>query len=188
MKSRRAFRQIARALPSRLIVVERNDPRLGYYGTSAFFVQPDTLVCWHSTESAAINRARIASIVAFIHKNAHRPFGVEDLLGMASMPRSAFVRHFESTVGITPASFIDRCRVERATSLLAATQQHSLTEIASLSGFSSARRFRQVFRRLVGLPPSVYLRQQKEASCSPGRKRISEPSPRRKMIAGLTPR
>jgi LacI family transcriptional regulator len=129
-------------------------------------VPPDGVVCRHSTEPVRINRARIARAVRFIHRNIHRPFGVEELLVVASMPRGAFEQHFINTVGIPPDSFIDRCRVERATDLLASTPNRSLTEIASLSGFCNPRRFRQVFRRLVGMPPAVYLRQKKDDSYS----------------------
>jgi transcriptional regulator GlxA family with amidase domain len=99
---------------------------------------------------------------------------VEELLDVASLPRDAFEHHFVNTLGIPPDSFIDRCRVERATDLLDSTQDRSLAEIASLSGFCNPRRFRQVFRRLVGISPSAYLRQKKDECFSRARNGFSK--------------
>lgn len=150
-------------------------------------VPPDAVICRHSTEPVTMNRARIARTVRFIHSNVHRPFGVEELLDVASMPRGAFEQHFENTLGIPPDSFIDRCRIERATSLLASPQNRSLTEIATLSGFCSPRRFRQVFRRLMGVPPSVYLRQKKDECVPRGRNGFSKSFARQSGIDRLAP-
>ena len=148
-------------------------------------VPPDAVICRQSTEPVAINRARIARTVSFVHSNVHRPFGLEELLDVASMPRGAFEEHFVNTVGIPPDSFIDRCRIERATDLLASTQNRSLSEIASLSGFCNLRRFRQVFRRLVGMSPSVYLRNNRNQYFSRSRNGFSRSFARQTRINRL---
>jgi AraC-like DNA-binding protein len=57
-------------------------------------------------------------------------------------------------------------RVERATSLLTGTPGYSLTEIACLSGFTDLRRFRLVFRRLMGMPPAMYRQMHRDATTS----------------------
>jgi LacI family transcriptional regulator len=129
-------------------------------------VAPEGVVSRYSTETVAIDDARIARTVAYIHGNVHRPFGVEEILDVAAMPRRSFHQHFLKKVGITPYSFINRCRVERASLLLAGTKKRSLTEIASMSGFSDLRRFRLVFCRFMGMPPAAYQRQNKTISSS----------------------
>jgi AraC family transcriptional regulator len=121
----------------------------------------DAAPCRYSTEIEVINRASIMRTVEFIHKNFHKPFGLDELYDLASMPRDKFEFYFRDTVGITPNAFIERCRVERATFLLRSVQNRSFAEIATLSGFSSPREFRQIFLRLVGIPPSEYPRRQK---------------------------
>jgi transcriptional regulator GlxA family with amidase domain len=75
------------------------------------------------------------------------------------MPRRTFEQHFLKEVGMTAYTFICRCRVDYACQLLAGPAKRSLTEIASLSGFSDLRRFRLVFRRLMGKTPAAYQRQ-----------------------------
>jgi LacI family transcriptional regulator len=122
-------------------------------------VPPDQVICRHSTDTFAIEDARIARAVAYIQKNVHRPFGVEELLDVAGMPRRTFEQHFYKRVGITAYAFINRSRVEHSSHLLIGPQKLSLTDIASRSGFSDLRRFRLVFRRLMGIPPALYKRQ-----------------------------
>jgi len=128
----------------------------GSHPPGPILIPPDAIVCRRSTETLAIDDARIAKAVAYIYKNVHRPFGVEELLHVASMPRRTFEQHFLKRVGMTPYLFINKCRVERAILLMAAPHKRSLTEVASLCGFSDLHRFRLVFRRLMGMPPANY--------------------------------
>jgi LacI family transcriptional regulator len=124
--------------------------------TAPILIPPDAIICRRSTEVLAIDDARIAKIVAFIYKNVHRQFGVKELLRVASMSRRSFEHHFRKKVGMSPYLFISKCRVERATFMMAATPRRSLTEIATLCGFSDLHQFRRAFRRLMGMLPTVY--------------------------------
>jgi LacI family transcriptional regulator len=127
-------------------------------------IAPDRVVSRDSTETFAIEDTRVAKAVAYIQKNVSRPFGVEELLDVAAMPRRTFEQHFLKEVGMTAYTFICRCRVDHACHLLGGPAKRSLTEIASLSGFSDLRRFRLVFRRLMGKTPAAYHRQTITAS------------------------
>jgi LacI family transcriptional regulator len=138
-------------------------------------IPPESIICRRSTETLAIDDARIARTVAYVYKNLHRSFGVETLLREASMPRRTFEQHFQKRVGMTPYCFINKCRVERAIILMRTTRKRSLTEIASLCGFSDLHRFRLVFCRIMGMPPTIYLRQQSQAAAS--QNRFTKPSP-----------
>jgi len=108
--------------------------------------------------SLAIDDVNISSAVTFIHRNVHRPFKMKELLAVSSMPRRTFERRFVEKLGIDSSSFINRCRVERASGLLKGTKERPLSEVASLSGFKDLRQFRAVFHRLMGVPPAVYQR------------------------------
>jgi LacI family transcriptional regulator len=124
-------------------------------------IAPDRIINRHSTDTFVIENACISRAVAYIQKNFHRPFGVEELLDVACMPRRTFEQRFLRKVGITAHAFVNRRRVEHASDLLTRANKRSLAEIASLSGFSDLRRFRLVFRRLMGTPPAVYQRNSK---------------------------
>lgn len=132
--------------------------------TQPILIPPDGIVSRHSTETFAIEDARIAKAVSYIQQNVHRAFGVEELLDVVSMPRRTFEQHFNKRVGVTAYAFINRCRVEHASHLLSGHTKRSLTEIASLCGFSDLRRFRLVFRRLKGISPATYQRENTPAS------------------------
>jgi LacI family transcriptional regulator len=146
-------------------------------------IPPDAVIIRRSSETLATDDARIAKAVAYIHGNVHRPFGVEELLEVAGMPRRTFEQHFLKRVGIAPYAFINRCRVERASRLLTGQRTISLTEIASMSGFSDLRRFRLAFERLMGVSPASYQRQQIEAAMA--RKASLESSSRRGKMKRL---
>lgn len=83
-------------------------------------------MCRRSTETLATEYCRITKAVVYIHGNVHRRFGVQELLDIAAMPRRTFEQHFLRRLGITPHSFINRCRVERATSLVAERKDRSI--------------------------------------------------------------
>ena len=116
----------------------------------------DVICCLDPAESLEPNDGRIRNTVEFIHRNIHLPMNLEKLLDMASMPEQIFVRHFIEKIGIKPQSFIDRCRVERASSLLRRRKKRPLKEIAVSSGFGDVRKLRTVFRRLMGTTPTLY--------------------------------
>ena len=116
----------------------------------------DVICFLDPAESLEANDDRIRNTVEFIHRNIHLPMNLEKLLDMASMPEQAFVRHFVEKIGIKPQSFIDRCRVERASSLLRQRKKRPLKEIAVSSGFGDVRKLRTVFRRLMGTTPTLY--------------------------------
>jgi len=119
---------------------------------------PGPIVRCHTTEVAFARVGRIEKAVEFIHRNTHRPFRMKELLEICAMPKRMFEQEFVAKLGIDPYSFINRCRVERACMLLRGPVKRQLKEVASISGFSGTRRFRIIFRRLMGVSPSVYQR------------------------------
>jgi LacI family transcriptional regulator len=153
--------------------VSRNDSQVGLQAaalldrlmrgesapTGPILIPPDQVVCRQSTRSFGIEVSAIARSLDYIQKNLHRPFGVEELVEVAAMSRRSFEQHFLKSMGMTAYAFINQQRVEHARQLLADPQERSLTEIARLSGFSDLRRFRLVFRRLMGETPALYRRQ-----------------------------
>jgi AraC-like DNA-binding protein len=108
--------------------------------------------------------AAIDQAVNFIHRNAYRPFGLRELLEKCAMPRRKFEQEFAGKLGIDPHSFINRCRIERACLLLGERRKRLIKEVALMSGFNSERRFRVVFRRLMGVAPTVYQRKRSRGS------------------------
>ena len=75
----------------------------------------------------------------------------------AGISTSHFIRSFRQSTGKTPHQFLLRRRVERAKNVMR-DRRISLTEVALASGFSSLRRFNDVFKARCGLVPSAVRR------------------------------
>jgi len=128
----------------------------------AVVILPNAIVWCHTTDAAIGNVGRIEKAVKFIHRNVHRPFGLEEILEICAMPKQTFEQEFVARLGIDSSSFINRCRVERACMLLSERRERMIKEVASMSGFSGVRRFRIIFRRLMGVSPTVYQRKKRK--------------------------
>jgi AraC-like DNA-binding protein len=82
---------------------------------------------------------------------------VADLAAEAGLSRAHFSRAFASSVGVSPRDYILGRRVARARELLIETGA-SLTEIASVCGFSNPSHFTTAFQKEIGTSPSAYRR------------------------------
>ncbi|HEV3194057.1 MAG TPA: AraC family transcriptional regulator [Polyangiaceae bacterium] len=71
---------------------------------------------------------------------------------------SHFARAFKASFGVACHRWLTERRIERAQELLAATRM-PLAEVASRSGFADQAAFTRVFRRIVGVPPGLWRRE-----------------------------
>lgn len=82
---------------------------------------------------------------------------VAALARLAHMSERNFTRCFTAEVGLTPARYVERVRVETARRLLEDTAE-SVDSIAAASGFGTAETMRRTFLRLVHTSPAEYRR------------------------------
>ena len=73
------------------------------------------------------------------------------------MSERNFARVFRRALGVTPAKFVERARVERARVLLEEADQ-TFDQIATHAGFGSAERMRRTFFRHLHVVPDQYRR------------------------------
>lgn len=66
-----------------------------------------------------------------------------------------FCRVFRSEVGVPPAAYVERVRVETARRLLETTAA-GVEEVAASAGFGTPEAMRRAFARRVGLVPREY--------------------------------
>jgi transcriptional regulator GlxA family with amidase domain len=74
---------------------------------------------------------------------------------VASMSVRNFTRVFTEEVGVPPAQFVERARVEAAKALLELGDD-GLAVIADRAGFRSEETMRRAFLRVLGIPPGAY--------------------------------
>jgi DNA-binding response OmpR family regulator/nitrogen-specific signal transduction histidine kinase len=82
---------------------------------------------------------------------------IESLSTYHNMSHRNFYRKIKALTGNTVVEFIKIVRLKQALKLME-TQQHSLSEVAYLTGFTSPSYFSKNFREFYGKPPSDYLR------------------------------
>ena len=70
-----------------------------------------------------------------------------------------FLKYSKQLTNMTPAHYLNYCRVEAAAEMLGADLSKSVTEVALACGFSSSQYFASVFRRHYGCTPNAYRQQ-----------------------------
>lgn len=100
-------------------------------------------------------RPNIRELQNWILENLHERFTTAQLADKAVMSERHFARVFQQEVGLSPQEFIETCRFERATQLLADLAL-ALKSVAARAGFSDEAHMRRVFMKKLGIAPRVY--------------------------------
>jgi AraC family transcriptional regulator len=100
---------------------------------------------------------RFARVRDYIEHNLGDAITLEDLARVAGVSRFHFARQFRARTGESPMGYLLRTRVERAKALLRDSRTRVI-DISAELGFADQSHFARTFRRLVGMPPSVYAR------------------------------
>ena len=88
-------------------------------------------------------------------------FTVDVLCNLLNMSRTSFYNKIKALTDQAPADYIRLIRLKRVAQLLK-EQQHSITEVAEMTGFSDAKYFREVFKKHFNVSPSQYAKQKEE--------------------------
>ena len=91
----------------------------------------------------------------FVVDHPDRDCSVAALARLAAMSERHFARCFTEEVGITPARFVERVRVETARRLLEDTDD-GVEAVAAAAGFGTAETMRRTFLRVLRTSPSGY--------------------------------
>ncbi|UTH75705.1 AraC family transcriptional regulator [Chromobacterium sp. IIBBL 290-4] len=105
----------------------------------------------------ALADRRLSPLLRALHDDLAAPWSLESMAARAGMSRSAFARHFRSSVGDTPLNHLTVWRIRRAQALLRESRL-PLAEVAARVGYDSDAAFQRAFKRLTGQPPGEYRR------------------------------
>lgn len=109
-------------------------------------------------ELPSLGRFEMARLTDFIESNINRPIGLTELASLINVSRFHFTRLFKRSTGLTPISFVERCRIRRAQSLILETNL-ALVDIALVTGFADQSHFTRRFHRHIGCTPAVFARE-----------------------------
>ncbi|HEY1709450.1 MAG TPA: GlxA family transcriptional regulator [Rhizomicrobium sp.] len=98
---------------------------------------------------------RFADLAAWMIRNLKEDFSVETLASRAGLGPRHFSRRFKTAFGASPASYVERLRLDEARRRLPSPRQ-TVDSVAASVGYASADAFRRAFERRFGVAPSVY--------------------------------
>jgi AraC-like DNA-binding protein len=88
------------------------------------------------------------------------PPTIPEMARFCRLPVSRFANVFSRQVGIQPADYVARRRIDTAKERLLGAPDKSITAIACDLGFATSQHFATVFKRYVGITPRVFRRTQ----------------------------
>ena len=103
---------------------------------------------------------RVVQSKLFIDKNYADRIDIDNISGEACFSKFHFIRLFKKTYGKTPHQYLTTVRIEKAMQHLQA--DFPVAEVCLAVGFESASSFSGLFKRVVGVSPSIYLSQQRK--------------------------
>ncbi|MEU3644297.1 DJ-1/PfpI family protein [Lentzea sp. NPDC034063] len=107
------------------------------------------------TRAKPVRDGSLRALLDDIHADPTREWTVPVMARKAMMSVRHFARVFSRNVGVSPAQYVERARVEAAADRLASTGD-SLDLVARQSGFGSAETLRRAFLRVLGVSPGSY--------------------------------
>jgi AraC-like DNA-binding protein len=109
----------------------------------------------HSISQITPHKVSVANILQICEERFHEPLTVPQLAALMFLSPSRFSEIFSREVGVSPAAYIRRLRLERAQTLLRTTSL-STTTIAHQVGFRDSAQLSRTFHAIFHLTPSAY--------------------------------
>lgn len=105
------------------------------------------------------NLQRFMPAISYIEQNLHRSISLKELTKIVPLQYAYFCDLFSKTMGQSPIDYINYKRIERAQFLMS-QEKKPLKEIAASVGFQDVYYFSRVFKKIVGIAPAHYRKQE----------------------------
>ncbi|RYZ59754.1 MAG: helix-turn-helix domain-containing protein, partial [Chitinophagaceae bacterium] len=91
----------------------------------------------------------------YFEKHLREKISVEDVSSRFAVGRRNFDRRFFKATGNTPVEYLQRVKVEAAKKAFESSRK-TVNEVMYDVGYSDAKAFREIFRRITGMSPLEY--------------------------------
>jgi len=126
--------------------------------TTPQLIAPGSVVLRHSANFLAVPDDLLRRAMNYLTEHLGDPINVTTMCAALHCARRTLERSFRTYYQTTPWEMLCRLRVQRAKLILTQTH-HPIGRVAEMVGFNDAERFAVVFKRLEGLPPSQFRKQ-----------------------------
>lgn len=116
---------------------------------------PETSDCW----LVAMREPYLSKVLILMHDKPDHSWTTHELAKEAGMSRSGFSQRFKETVGTPPLTYLTDYRLRLAASHLR-LRQNNIGQISEMVGYASNSTFSQAFKRVYGMSPKAYQKQQ----------------------------
>lgn len=127
----------------------------GAHAGRAFQVVAGEVITRESSDFTALEDGLVRRALQMLQQSHSQPITIQSLCRDLKVNRRTLEIRFRAVLGRTPREELERQRVNRAKLLLAQTD-YKMPWIAEQCGFNDAERLSVVFRKVTGVPPSVY--------------------------------
>lgn len=108
--------------------------------------------------SGDASQSAIRRALDYIEDSYDLRISLAELASTAGLSRFHFSRLFKQQIGISPAHYLEKARIEKAKRLLR-SREFSVADVAQQVGFADQSHFTRRFKRHVGLTPAAYARE-----------------------------
>jgi AraC family transcriptional regulator len=108
---------------------------------------------------ASVDVAAVRRAIVYVADNPDRPISLREMAAASGLSRFHFSRVFKRQLGLSPARYVERARIEQAKALIVNAQM-SLADVAQAVGFADQSHFARRFRANEGRTPGAFAREQ----------------------------
>lgn len=103
----------------------------------------------------------VSEAINYIEQNFTESISNEILANLTGMPHSSFRCTFKKTTGLSPIDYLIRLRIQKAVEIMEKNSNINVTNVAFNTGFDSSSYFTRQFKKIVGVLPTTYLKEQR---------------------------
>lgn len=112
------------------------------------------------------SRINVTNLMEYIRRNYKNTISTAKLCAIANMCKSSLMEYFKNATGTTPLQYQLHLRISNAAKLLSESAL-DIGEIALQSGFTDSNYFSRQFKRITGMSPSEYRKNNLQTEYNP---------------------
>jgi AraC-like DNA-binding protein len=120
----------------------------------------ETLPPEHAGWLAGVRDPAIGKAMSLMHARPAHDWTIDELAKEVGMSRSVLAERIAKLAGIPPMHYLAKWRMQVASELLTSGKTN-LAGIAADVGYESEASFSRAFKKMVGVPPSTWRRQER---------------------------